>query len=139
MAADASDVATFLAAFGVDEVAGWEQRSGGGRGAEDDVAGADVLFQQALVFRVGGREDSFLRPRIVLLADGVDEVGIVGERVVEAHEASSSSVEAAGDDVEVVNLVASQEQSQADVPVCLLAAAEDCDVVDGLSLFEEHG
>lgn len=88
---------------------------------------------------MGGRKDCFLSSRIVFLADGIDEVGIVGERVVEAHEAVAGCVEAAGDDVEMVDFIASEEQGEADVPVCLLAAAEDCDVVDGLALFEEHG
>jgi len=139
VATNASNVAALLAALGVDEVAGGEERCRGGRGAEDDVARADVLLEQALVFGVRGRENGLLRAGVVFGADGIDIVRVVGDRVVEAHEAVAGGVEGAGDDVEVVDLVATQEQGEADVPVGLLAGAEDRDVVDGLAFLEQHG
>ena len=106
VAADAGDVATLLATFGVDEIAGWEERCCGRRGAEDDVARADVLFEQALVLGVRGGENGLLCAGVVFGADGVDVVWVVGDWVVEAHEAVAGRVEGAGDDVEVVDLVA---------------------------------
>lgn len=136
VAADASNVAAFFTALRVDEVACREKRRERRRRAEDDVAGADVLLQQALVLCVRGREDGLLRARVVLVADCIDVGGVVGEGVVEAHDAVAGGVEGARDDVEVVDFVAAKEQGEADVPVCLLAAAEDCDVVDGLAFFE---
>ena len=82
VAADAGDVAPLFAAFRVGEVAGWEERGLRGRGAEDDVAGADVVFEEAAVFGVHGGQDGFLGFAVVLLADGVYVVWVVGLGIV---------------------------------------------------------
>lgn len=45
VAADAGDVAAFLPAFWVGQVAGGEEGGAGGDGAEDDVRGADKVLK----------------------------------------------------------------------------------------------
>lgn len=69
----------------------------------------------------------------------VDEIWVVGLRVVEAHHELASRFEIAGYDIDVVDFVGAEEESQADVPVGLFAGAEDGYIVDGMALFEKHG
>ena len=88
---------------------------------------------------MGRRENRLLCARVVLLAQWIDVRRVIREWVVQAHDAVAGGVEGASDDVEVVDFVAAKKKRQADVPVCLLATAEDCDVVDRLALFKEHG
>lgn len=84
------------------------------------------------------REDVLFRLAVVFLPDVVDEVGVVGLWVVESHDAFPGALEVARDDVQVVDLVRSEEHGKSDVPVGLLACAEDGEVVHRLALLEKH-
>lgn len=96
--ADAGDVATFFAPFGVREVGCWEERVGGwvGRAAEDDVAGAHVLFEETGVFGVGRGENFFFGFAVVRRADGVNVCGVRGLGVVEFGEEVVGGFEVVG-------------------------------------------
>ena len=85
------------------------------------------------------REDVLFRLAVVLFPDVVDEIGVVGLWIVESHDAFPGALEVARYDVQVVNLVRPEEHGQSDVPVGLLACAEDSEVVDRLAFFEKHG
>jgi hypothetical protein len=108
VAADTGDVAALLAAFGINEVTRREKRSERRRGAEDDVAGADVLLQQTLILRVRGRQDCLLRARVVFFAERVDVRRVIGQGVVESHDAVAGGVEGPSDNVEVMDFVAAE-------------------------------
>ena len=104
IAADGADVAGFAAALGVREVFGGEQGGGAGRAEEYDVWFADVVLEQAVVFAVVGADDAegqfFVR---------FAEVGPVVGGVDFLHEGLGAR-EGAVDDVDVVDLGATQEE-----------------------------
>lgn len=62
----------------------------------------------------------------------------VGVGAVELGEELVRALEVAVDDVEVVDVGAAEEESESDVPVGLLACAEDGYVVDVAPFLEEH-
>lgn len=109
--ADTGDISSFFASFGVGEVACWEERDFGGiRGAaEDDVAGADVLFEETGVFGVCRGENFFFGFAVVGGSDGVDVCWVRGLRVVEFGEELVGGFEVVGYKIHVMYLVASKE------------------------------
>lgn len=75
-------------------------------------------------------EDVLFRLAVVFFPDVVDEVGVVGLGIVQPHDAFPGALEVARYDIQVVNLVWAEEHGESDVPVGLLACAEDGEVVD---------
>lgn len=147
--ADGGEVAAFFAAFRVGEEGCWEKRSQRRSGEENGAAGADGGFEEAVIFAVGGGEDLDFGARergrglwVPVCGDeGRVHVELGGLLVwaVQALEEVVNAFEVAVDDVEVVNIRAAQEQGESDVPVGLLACAEDDDVVDVVPFLKQHG
>lgn len=134
IASDGADVAALAAAFGRGQKLGREQRGGTRRAEEDDIGAADVLFEHAGVFAVIGRKDTEAK---FLVADGAQS-SPVGRRVDFVQELQSARRRAI-DDVNVVNVLPAQNQSEPDVPGGLAAGTEDCDAVDVLAAVENKG
>jgi len=137
--ADAGDVAAFLASLGIGKVACWEEGGAGGCSAEDHVRGSHVFFQETFVLGVHWREEVGFHLAVVATAYGVHVARVVRLGVVEPKDAGAGGFEIPRDDVEVVDLAWAEQHGQTDVPVGLLAGAEDGEVVDGGAFFEEHG
>lgn len=132
IAADGADVAAFSAAFGAGEEFGGEERREAGRAEENGVRAAHVFFQDAVVFAVIGADDA----EAELGVDGA-QVGPVGAGVDFFQEVLRPG-EAAVHDVDVVNVCASQDQSEPDVPIRLLAGPKDRDSMDFLATVEDE-
>ena len=130
VAADGADVAAFSAAFGAGEEFGGEERRDAGRAEENGVRPAHVFFQDAVVFAVICADDA----EAELGVDGA-QVGPIGAGVDFLQEVLRAG-EAAVHNVDVMNVCASQDQSEPDVPIRLLAGPKDRDSMDFFTTVE---
>lgn len=133
IAADSTNIASLLAPFRAGEVFSWEERGSARRAEKDGVGLADVLFQQTLVFAVV-RADNAKGELRIRVAQRLP----LGKSVKFVHEGLGAG-EGAVDDVDVVNFGTTEEESEANMPRCLLSCAEDGDGVDVGALAEDHG
>lgn len=109
VAAYTGDVSTLLATFWVREICRWEQRRCRWSCAKYDIRISHELLQQPLVLGVAGCEQIGFGLAVVFRADWIHIIRVVWQRVVDSHYTIPSGVEAAVDDVEVVDLIPSEE------------------------------
>lgn len=106
-----------------------EQRLHGRRAAEYDVRFAHRLFQQPLVFaEVAAQDAEFRVGAQLIMVDGIEFL----------HQ-TPRTCEGAVDDVDVLDVVAAQQERDPDVPEGLFPRAEDGEGVDVRASVQDDG
>lgn len=131
--ADRADIPALPPALDAGQILGGEQGLRAGGAAEDGIRFADVLFDEAVVLAVFVAHDAEAEFLV-----RVPEVLPFGGCVDGFHQLAGA-LEAAVDDVDVVDIPAAEEEGEADVPEGLEAGAENADGVDGGAAGEDCG
>ena len=116
---------------------GREERCHGRRGQENHRRFSDLLLEQAIILMMRWREERELGP-MRERHHGRGGRLVVFEGVEKGADHPARALEVAIDDVDVVDVIRTEEDGEPDVPVCLLARAEDSDIVHRVTFLEDH-
>lgn len=133
VATDGADVTTFPPAFRTGQELGGEKRVQTRRAEENGIGAANMVFEHAVVFAVLGAQDAEAEFFV-----GGPEVGPLGSGVNFVHQIEGAR-RGPIYDVDMMDLGATEDEREADVPRSLLARAKHGDFVHVLSATEDEG